>query len=47
MTKEYDNVCGAVLASTNPGSEALECVKQLLKLRKYDAINTTTTTTQS
>jgi len=32
--KEFDNVCGAILAFTDPDCETLECVKNLLELRK-------------
>jgi len=34
--KTFDNVCGAMLAFTDPRGEALECVKKILELIKYD-----------
>ena len=34
--KEFDNVCGALLAFTDPSTEMLECVKKLFELIKYD-----------
>ena len=32
--KQLDNVCGAVLAFCDPKGEALECLKEVLKIRK-------------
>ena len=32
--KEFENVCGAILAFTDPDSQTLECVKKLMELRK-------------
>ncbi|MCL2576505.1 MAG: hypothetical protein FWE27_00435 [Defluviitaleaceae bacterium] len=32
--KEFDNVCNAVMAFTDPTSETLECVKKLLEMCK-------------
>jgi len=37
--KVYDNVCNAVMAFYRPNSEALECVKKLLLMRKHDIIS--------
>jgi len=37
--KEFDNVCGAILAFTDPNAEEIECVKKLLELRKYTIDN--------
>ena len=34
--KEFDNVCGALLAFTDPTPDTLVCVKRLLELIKYD-----------
>ena len=33
--KDFDNVCGAILAFTDPGCESLECIKKLMEMRKY------------
>ena len=33
--KEFDNVCGAILAFTDPHFETLECVKKLMEMRIY------------
>ena len=33
--KEFDNMCGAVMAFTNPDAETLECVKKLLEMRMH------------
>jgi len=33
--KEFDNVCGAMLAFTDPDCESLECLKKLIEMRKY------------
>jgi len=35
--KEFDNVCGALLAFTDPTHDALVCVKRLLELIKFEA----------
>jgi len=32
--KDFDNVCGSVMAFCDPDAEALECVKELLKMRR-------------
>ena len=32
--RDFDNVCGAAMAFTDPGAEALECVKELMMMRK-------------
>ena len=32
--KEFDNVCGAVMAFNDPDAEALACVKKLLEMRR-------------
>jgi len=37
--KEFDNVCGAVMAFTDPCAETLECVKKLLEMRKLAISN--------
>ena len=34
--KEFDNVCGALLAFTDPNPNDLECLKSLLQLIKHD-----------
>ena len=34
--KEFDNVCGALLAFTDPTPDVLACVKKLLELIKHD-----------
>lgn len=31
--KNFDNLCNSVLAFTNPGSKAVECVKKLVEIR--------------
>ena len=31
--KEFDNVCGAVMAFNNPDANTLECVKKLLEMK--------------
>jgi hypothetical protein len=33
--KDFMNVCGAILAFTDPGSITLECVKRLMEMRKH------------
>ena len=34
LGKEFDNVCGAVMAFNDPDAETLECVKKLLEMRR-------------
>jgi len=34
--KEFDNVCGAILAFTDPTADELACVKRVLEMIKYD-----------
>jgi hypothetical protein len=33
--KDFENVCGAILAFTNPDFETLKCVKKLMEMRKH------------
>jgi len=33
--KDFDNVCGAMLAFNGPDMDTLECLKKLMELRKY------------
>jgi len=37
--KEFDNVCGAMLAFTDPSSDALACVKKILEMIKHEINN--------
>ena len=37
--RDFDNVCGAMLAFTDPDAAALACLKALMELRKYVAVN--------
>jgi len=37
--KESDNVCGAVLAFTDPSEDALACVKKILEMIKFELDN--------
>ncbi len=34
LGKEFDSVCGASMAFTNPDAETMECVKKMLDMRK-------------
>jgi len=34
--KEFDNVCGALLAFTNPNGDALLCLKKIMQLIKHN-----------
>ena len=34
--KDFENVCGAMLAFTDPTPDTLECVKKLMQLIKHD-----------
>jgi hypothetical protein len=40
LGKEFDNVCNADMAFTNPDAKTLECVKKLLKMRKRNIADT-------
>jgi hypothetical protein len=33
--REFDNVCGAVMAFNNPDARVLTCVKRIMDMRKY------------
>ena len=37
--KEFDNVCRTTMRFDNPDSEAVECMKKMVEIRKNDIIN--------
>lgn len=40
LGKEFDNVCSSAVAFTNPDSEALDCAKKMVDIRKSEILKT-------